>query len=38
MAYKIEELRLENFGMMGDFYCNQFSNINYQNHQKFVYI
>lgn len=28
MSYKIEELQLKNFGIVGDFYCDQFSNIN----------
>ena len=28
MAYRIEELQLKNFGMIEEFYCNQFSNIN----------
>lgn len=28
MAYKIDELQLENFGMLEEFCCNQFSNIN----------
>lgn len=28
MTYRIEELQLKNFGMIGEFYCNQFSNIN----------
>ena len=28
MAYRIEELQLKNFGMVEEFYCNQFSNIN----------
>ena len=28
MAYKIEELQLQNFGMVGDFHCDKFSNIN----------
>lgn len=28
MSYKIEELQLKNFGIIGDFHCNQFSNIN----------
>lgn len=28
MAYKIEQLQLKNFGMMEDFKCEQFSNIN----------
>ena len=28
MSYKIEELQLKNFGMIENFNCNQFSNIN----------
>ena len=28
MAYRIEELQLKNFGMIEEFHCNQFSNIN----------
>ena len=28
MPYKVEELRLQNFGKIENFYCNQFSNIN----------
>lgn len=28
MSYKIERLQLQNFGMIGDFKCSQFSNIN----------
>lgn len=28
MGYRIEEVQLKNFGMIEDFHCNQFSNIN----------
>ena len=28
MSYKIEELCLKNFGVIENFHCNQFSNIN----------
>ena len=28
MSYKIEDLQLKNFGMIENFQCNQFSNIN----------
>lgn len=28
MAYKIDELKLKNYGMLEEFCCNQFSNIN----------
>ncbi len=28
MSYRIEDLQVKNFGMIEDFQCNQFSNIN----------
>ena len=31
MAYKIDELQLKNFGMLEEFRCDQFSNINLTN-------
>ena len=28
MSYRIEDLQLKNFGMIDEFHCDQFSNIN----------